>query len=154
MTAYYVDSSALVKRYVNETGSSWVRAICDPAAGHILALAHIGLVEVAAALGAKYRQGSLQASLYDGLLRDLWHDGRDQYWLTEVNQGIIRSAIELTRRQKLRGYDAVHLACGLLVQQTLLDRGLPLPVLLSADQDLLNAARNEGMAVDDPNAHP
>jgi hypothetical protein len=95
----------------------------------------------------------LEASVLEGLLRTLWLDGRDQYWLIEVNQEIIRSAIEITRRQKLRGYDAVHLACGLLVKQQLLGRGLPAPVFLSSDLDLLQAAQNEGLAIDDPNMH-
>ncbi|HOT92831.1 MAG TPA: type II toxin-antitoxin system VapC family toxin [Anaerolineae bacterium] len=63
MTTYYVDSSALVKRYVNETGSDWLQALCTPTAGHTLALAHIGLVELAAALAMKVRQGTLDATM-------------------------------------------------------------------------------------------
>jgi predicted nucleic acid-binding protein len=153
VTPYYVDSSALVKRYINEPGSGWMRAICDLAAGHLFAVAHIGLVEVAAALGAKHRQGVLEAYAYEGLLHDLWRDGQDQYWLIKVNQQVIKSAIELTRRQKLRGYDAVHLACGLLVNQQLMERGLPAPILLSSDLALLQAGRDEGLGVDDPNTH-
>jgi predicted nucleic acid-binding protein len=148
-----VDSSALVKRYVNEPGSDWMRAICDPAAGNIFAVVSIGLVEVAAALGSKRRREVLEVSVYEGLLRTLWLDARDQYWLIEINQRLIRSAIDLTRRQNLRGYDAVHLACGLLVKQQLLERGLPAPVLLSSDLELLQAGQNEGLAVDDPNTH-
>ena len=31
MNSYYLDTSALVKRYVDETGSDWLRAIVDPA---------------------------------------------------------------------------------------------------------------------------
>ncbi len=154
MTTYYADSSALVKRYVNETGSDWVRAICDPGAGEVIALADIGLVEIAAALGVKHRQNLLSAPIRDGLLRDLQRDGRDQYWLIDVDQERIVRAIELTRRQKLRGYDAVHLACALFLQETLVTHGLPAPVLLSADQELLAAAQAEGLATDDPNAHP
>jgi predicted nucleic acid-binding protein len=154
MTIYYADSSALIKRYVVETGSGWIQTLCDPAAGHVIVLAHIGLVEIAAALGVKHRQGVLPASIRDGLLRDLQRDGRDQYWLIHVDQEMILHAIELTRHQKLRGYDAVHLACALFVQETLLRHGLPAPVLLSADLELLTAAQNEGMATDDPNTHP
>ncbi len=30
MGAYYMDSSALVKRYAHETGSLWVRSLTDP----------------------------------------------------------------------------------------------------------------------------
>ncbi len=154
MTTYYADSSALVKRYVNETGSDWVRAICDPGAGEVIALADIGLVEIAAALGVKHRQNLLSAPIRDGLLRDLQRDGRDQYWLIDVDQERIVRAIELTRRQKLRGYDAVHLACALFLQETLFTHGLPAPVLLSADQELSAAAQAKGLATDDPNAHP
>ncbi|MCX6032549.1 MAG: type II toxin-antitoxin system VapC family toxin [Chloroflexi bacterium] len=98
MTVYYADSSALVKRYVKEVGSTWVQAICDPVANHIIALAHVGLAEIAAALGVKYRQSVLTAEVRDGLLRDLQRDGRDQYWLVDVDQGMVTDAIALTRR--------------------------------------------------------
>jgi predicted nucleic acid-binding protein len=154
VTTYYADSSALVKRYVNETGSDWTRMICDPGSGEVIALADIGLVEIAAALGVKHRQNLLSASVRDGLLRDLQRDGRDQYWLIDVDQERIIRAIELTRRHKLRGYDAAHLACALFLRETLLAHGLPTPVLLSADQELLAAAQAEGLATDDPNSHP
>lgn len=119
MTTYYLDSSALVKRYVNETGSSWVQALCDPAASHVLALAHIGLVEVAAALGVKARQGILPTAIRDALTRDLQEDARHQYWLIDVDHAIVTQAIALTRRQKLRGYDAVHLAAAQFLETTL-----------------------------------
>ena len=89
MTVYYADSSALVKRYVSEPGSAWVQERCDPIAGHVIALAHLGLVEIAAALGVKHRQGVLPTSTRDGLLQDLQRDGRDQYWLIEVDQEMV-----------------------------------------------------------------
>jgi hypothetical protein len=59
MAVYYADGSALVKRYVNETGSAWVQVVCDAASQHVVALAHLGLAEIAAALGVKVRQGLL-----------------------------------------------------------------------------------------------
>jgi uncharacterized protein len=154
VTTYYADSSALVKRYVIEVGSDWVQSLCNPTAGHVIALAHIGLVEIAAALAVKHRQGVLPDPVRDNLLRDLQRDSRDHYWLIDVGQSIVVQAIDLTRRRKLRGYDAVHLACALFLQETLLDQGLPAPTLLSADQELLDAALSEGLAMDNPNAHP
>lgn len=153
MTTYYADSSALVKRYVVEVGSGWIETICDPAAGHVIALAHISLVEIAAALAVKHRQGLLLDTVRDGLLRDLQRDGHGQYWLIDVDQATVVRAIELTRRRKLRGYDAIHLACALFLQETLLNSSLSPPVLLSADQELLDAARAEGLSIDNPNLH-
>jgi hypothetical protein len=45
----------------------------------------------------------------------LQRDGRTCYVLVDVDPNIISHAIELTRRQKLRGYGAVHLACALFL---------------------------------------
>jgi hypothetical protein len=154
VTTYYADSSALVKRHVNEPGSAWMRAVCDPAVGHVLALGHIGLVEITAALAAKLRQGVLPVDVLDGLLRDLERDARNQYWLIEVDQAIILPAMALPLRHRLRGYDAVHLACALFLNDTLLNDGLPAPIVLASDGDLLAAAQAEGLAVDNPNLHP
>jgi predicted nucleic acid-binding protein len=151
-TTYYVDSSAIVKRYVNETGTAWVRNTCTNP-DNVLTLAQIGLVEVAAGLAGKHRQGLLPTALYDGLLLDLRRDARDQYLLVDVDQAIVDQAIQLTRRRILRGYDAVHLACALFLNETLTRRGLPALTLLSADKELLTAAREEGLSTDDPNLH-
>jgi predicted nucleic acid-binding protein len=153
VTIYYADASALVKHYVQETGSDRVRAICTPGAGHMVAVAQIGLVEVAAALGMKHRRGELTAADHDELLSDLQRDGRTYYVLVDADPNIVSHAIELTRRQALRGYDAVHLACALFVAETMPSRGLPKPILLSADHDLLEAAQNEGLVTENPNAY-
>lgn len=36
MSRYYLDASALVKRYVNEEGSDWLRATIIPARSQLL----------------------------------------------------------------------------------------------------------------------
>lgn len=38
MALYFLDTSALVKRYVAESGSAWVMALCDPASGHVVVI--------------------------------------------------------------------------------------------------------------------
>jgi len=57
MGAYYCDSSALVKRYANETGSLWVRSLTDPQAGNDIFIAHITGIEVVAAIARKTPYG-------------------------------------------------------------------------------------------------
>ncbi len=44
MTTYYLDTSALSKRYVAELGTEWLRTIVDPEAGHTLLTARITMV--------------------------------------------------------------------------------------------------------------
>ncbi|MCI0711126.1 MAG: type II toxin-antitoxin system VapC family toxin [Chloroflexi bacterium] len=55
MSHFYFDSSALVKRYLRETGSAWVRSLASPSAGHTIVVAAITRVEVAAAFAARHR---------------------------------------------------------------------------------------------------
>jgi len=58
------------------------------------------------------------------------------------------------RAHGLRAYDSVQLAAALEVQRSHQNVGLGLVTLVSADRDLNTAATAEGLAVEDPNAHP
>ena len=39
-TPYFLDSSALVKRYVAETGTAWIVGLANPRAGILIIVAH------------------------------------------------------------------------------------------------------------------
>jgi predicted nucleic acid-binding protein len=58
MSLLYLDASALVKRYVHEPGSTWVRTLIDDPANVIL-ISAISLVEVSAAIAICVRIGKL-----------------------------------------------------------------------------------------------
>lgn len=62
MAAHFLDSSSLVKRYAQETGTAWVFSLFRRSAKNRLYLAHITGVEVVAALTRRMRVGSLSAS--------------------------------------------------------------------------------------------
>jgi predicted nucleic acid-binding protein len=149
---YYFDSSALVKRYADETGTEWIRMLCGEE-GNTQAIANIGLVEIAAALAGKQRGGFLTLEEYDQLLAELVQDTQDGLLLIAVNEAIIDRAIALIRQHKLRGYDAVHLACALALQQILVTSEETTLTFIAADSDLLIAAAAEGLAIDNPNDH-
>lgn len=147
---FYLDSSALVKRYAVETGTEWVRALCSKP-DHVIAVALIGLVEVAAAVAGKLRGRIIDRATGDIILTGLKADAATQYLLLDVNQYVVDEAIELTGRRRLRGYDAVHLACALRLNRALMDRRLPSLTLVAADNDLLKAAQAEGLETENPN---
>lgn len=150
-TAYF-DSSALVKRYLDEPGTAWVQAWCsDP--GQTIAVAEIGLVEIAAAFAGKLRGGFITQDEYRDARDDLAADARDEYVLVTVNRLVVDEAIELTGRRRLRGYDAVHLACALYLNRALIAHNLDPLTFVSADDDLLTAAAAEGLLTDNPNRH-
>jgi uncharacterized protein len=41
MRTFYLDSSALAKRYLTEIGSAWVTTLVDPARGNTIVVAEI-----------------------------------------------------------------------------------------------------------------
>lgn len=147
---YYLDASALVKRYLAEIGSDWVASLC---ADETNAIAHFGLVETAAAFAAKRRGGFVTTGEYEAVLTSLLQDAQGRYRLVTVGSAVIDSAIQLTRRQKLRGYDAIHLAVALALNRPLVLSDLPVLTFVAADDVLLTAAEAEGLEVDNPNRH-
>jgi predicted nucleic acid-binding protein len=52
-TAYFVDSSALVKRYVRETGTAWVRGITRRRSSTDIIITLITAVEVTSAIARR-----------------------------------------------------------------------------------------------------
>lgn len=61
MATYFLDSSALVKRYVNEVGTLWIQNLTSTKTGHLICIGRITTVEVVAALARRVKSGSLTA---------------------------------------------------------------------------------------------
>lgn len=149
MAAYFLDTSAVVKRYAQEMGTAWVQSIADPTVGHLLAVVRITLAETVAALTRKERGGLVTPHAAVTALSDFDVDFANQYVIVEVSPGLVGQAATLARKHALRGYDAVQLAAALEVH-----RQIPSLTLVSADTELNTAAVAEGLLVDDPNSHP
>lgn len=153
MAVYFFDSSALVKRYAQETGSEWILALTEPAAGHSLYIARITAVEVVSALTRRQRGGSVSETDASTAMAAFRYDLSHQYRVIEITPTIITQAMQLAETHGLRGYDAVQLAAALIVQKMRETLGLPALELVSADGDLNNAAATEDLTVDNPNSH-
>lgn len=148
----YIDSSAVVKRYAPEKGSEWVKSIVEPAEGNTIYLGQIGVVEIAAALSRKARTQELNQDDYEAALWLFLMDVRnEEYVIVPLNDHVVELAVNLTRLHPLRGYDAVHLATAIVLHATLVKAESPPLVFISADGALCEAARGEGLAVDNPN---
>lgn len=150
MNTFYADSSALVKRYVDETGSELVRRLCDSNQGNIIAMSDVGVVEMAAALASKQQLGHFSKAVRDALVQDVQNDVAAAYWMMPITSAILESAVQLTQIYKLRGYDAVHLACALALRTVLQSQNLPAPIFLSADWELNLAAQAENLRIVNP----
>lgn len=154
MTSFFLDTSALVKRYFPEVGSAWIARLIDPSAGNMLVLSAITRVEAAAAFAIKYRSGNATLAERDAAYRLLVLHTTIEYDLAPVDAALLDQAMTLTQRYRLRGYDAVQLATALVVNVRYLGAGLPTLTFVSADIDLNAAARDEGLPTENPNDHP
>lgn len=153
MAAYFLDSSALVKRYVLESGTPWIRNLCDPAARHTLYIARITGAEVIAALSRRIRMRSLTLSAAQSAITEFRTNFANGYIILEMTPTLIASAMDLAQEKGLRGYDAVQLAAALDVHTERNGYRLPPLTLVSADNDLNQAAISEGLMIENPNAH-
>jgi uncharacterized protein len=151
---YFFDSSAIVKRYVREAGTVWVSDITAAAIGNKIYLVRLTLVEVISALTRKARGSGMTTAGAASVVADFRRDFSNQYVKVDLIPALIEHAANLAEVHALRGYDAVQLAAALEVNAALGASGLPAIVLISADAALNTAAVAEGLAVDDPNAHP
>jgi predicted nucleic acid-binding protein len=109
----YLDTSALVKLYVEEVGSAAIAAAVDRAAA--VATARITYAEALAAFARHTRAGGLRSAELRRVVHQLDEEW-GQYSIVEITDAVVRRAGALAERHKLRGYDAVQLAAALDVR--------------------------------------
>lgn len=153
MTLYFFDSSAIVKRYVVESGTSWVGGITDLAAGNKIYLCRITFVEVLSAIMRRARASQLSADDATKAKADFRYDFAQEYSLIELSPTIIESAGDLAEKHALRAYDAVQLSAAVEINSEMVSVSSKV-TLISSDTALNAAAIAEGLAVEDPNTHP
>lgn len=153
MTAYYLDASALVKYYLRESGSRWMSDLLDYSPLDRFFSIELITVEVMSAVSRAQREKRIGLNLRDKLSNRVWADARTRPEIIGVRSSIVDGATELSLKYPLRAYDAMHLSAALELRLILARAGLPAPIFVTADANLLAAAQAEGLAAEDPNAH-
>jgi len=103
----YLDTSSLVKLYVEEEGSLLVRDLVERA--ELVATSVVAYAEARAALARQQREGGLTAAGYERAKADFERDW-PRYLTIEVSEAVYRSAGDLAEKHHLRGFDSLHLA--------------------------------------------
>jgi predicted nucleic acid-binding protein len=131
----YLDTSSLVKLYVEEPGSTEIRALLEKAA--LVTTSAVAYPEARAALARRQRERSLTLSGHrraKAALDDDW----PRVLALDVSAAVARSAGDLAERHRLCGFDALHLASYLAVAREFPDEDVRFS---SADRVLERAAR-------------
>ncbi|MDX6609974.1 MAG: uncharacterized protein QOF85_1899 [Solirubrobacterales bacterium] len=123
----YLDSSALVKRYVKEVGSDSVVEAMRSANAY--KMCRVGFVETVRAVARGGEPDDVEKMESDWTRVDV----------IEVDTALAEQAAELAVHHGLRTLDALHLAAALAVSDD------EEPTFLTWDVDLHHAAREEGL---------
>ena len=153
MGTYFLDTSAIVKRYFPEQGHDWVVALCDPARSHKLYISQAALVEVVASICRKTREQHITISERDMLIDTFRQDSQDTYGISLVTAKTYVFAGDLCRLHSLRAYDAVQLACALSLRDEALANQVSVPTFVCADINLINVAMAEGLSIENPHSY-
>ena len=141
MMFLYLDSSALVKRYIDEPHSEDVARLIDETSG--IMTSAISRVEVGSALARAARGNRLDAEGARGAQQQFAEDWSDLAKVA-VTDTLLTRAEGLAWKHGLRAYDAVQLAAAITCQEasTTLDEN----VLFGCfDGELTAAANEEGL---------
>ena len=104
----YLDTSSLVKLYVEESSSTAVR---DAVSGsELLATSRVAFAEGIAALARRHRVGDIDEASFAMLVGAMADDWGERIVRVEVDEYL---AADLAVRRDLRALDAIHLAAAL-----------------------------------------
>ncbi len=138
----YLDTSALIKRYIWESGAEQVRHLFRD--NSPIATSKIAYTEVFAALTRRKREGHFTRIRYNQVCR-LFEREWPAYLIIEFHDVVLRLSRELIKRYPLRSLDAIHLASAKSLKQDL-KRAI---TFVCADERLLNCARLQGFKLFD-----
>ena len=132
MASLYVESSALVKRYIREIGTNWVRSQTSLFSGNHLFVARITSVEIMSTISRRVRAGAIGRLPAVALMNQLRQEFANYFRIVGISRRLIESALDLAETHGLRGYDAIQLAAALRANDDSKSVGLGRITLISA----------------------
>ena len=137
----YLDTSSLVKLYVQEAHTALVKKWVEEA--EIVATCRIAYPETMSAISRRFRQGDLTEKQYDSLVAKFSNEW-ERFAAVDFDE---LEAGRLVNLYGLRGFDAVHLSSAKLLKAVHNDVSLSFS---SFDEKLNDAASTEGFMILSP----
>lgn len=146
MAQFFLDSSALVKRFVQEVGTPFVLGLVKSEANIIVSrLTH---VEVVSAMVRRAKTRDIEKNVLEDFFDAVESEFSTRYEIVELGGAVVAQSVALTREHGLRAADSIQLASAVTAATT-----LPLVgnlSFVSSDVELNAAAEAAGLQVVDP----
>lgn len=150
MALYYLETSALVKKYRTERGTEVVAELFErQRETEVFVSSYLTVVEVTSVATRLFRAGALSRRAYRVILGNLSRDVGETIQLQSVSDSILSDAVNLTVDYALRAPDAIHLATARRVQAAFPGESY---YVVGSDARLKAACAGLGLAVHDPEA--
>ena len=136
----YLDTSSLVKLYVEENYSENIKTLV--LSSDVVATSLIAYAEARAAFARRFREKAFSSKEFN-LIKKCFETDWNNFLGLLPGEETIRLAGELAEKHALRGFDSIHLASAVLLR----DQSNS-PVLFSCfDHQLQKAAHNEALII-------
>lgn len=137
---YFIDTSALIKRYINEKGSNVVDSIFREGAS--IFVSEISKIEAISTIKRLLVTNNIDLANYSSIKRELLFDFT-LFNIIEHNNDILEMAIKMIEKYQLKTLDSIQLA-SCLSQFSAID------FFVGSDKKLIKSAKNENMKILDP----
>jgi predicted nucleic acid-binding protein len=156
MTIAFLDTSAFLKLYLAEKGSTWLKTFVTYKQ---IVISQLVLIECATTLGRLYRDGVYTKRLasfeYSKISRE-----RSKYEIIQLGSDeqvnkVVSMAFNISPTLRIRALDSIHLATAKIALDAANRLVPPEPfVFLSSDVQLLKVAQAQGFVTENPEAYP
>ena len=137
---FYFDTSALMKKYIDETGSDCVVSLMKDADEIFLSL--ITEIEAHSTCRRLLAEKAISEKDYENLIRELDTDFQ-YYTFIPLDETVTRIARSLVNTHQLRSLDSIQLASAILIRDEI-------DAVVVCDDRIIRAGEGEGVNVINP----
>ncbi|MEN6436957.1 MAG: type II toxin-antitoxin system VapC family toxin [Syntrophobacter sp.] len=139
----FLDSSALVKRYIEEDGSDKVNALLQERS--VAAASRLAYPEILAAITRRHKAKEIEAGVFDRIQKAFKADWAS-FVVVEFHKDVFQFVDEIITKYALKGADSVHLSSALWLKSAMKQD----IVFVASDLELIKAAKAEKLQIFNP----
>ncbi len=141
---YFIDSSALIKRYHYETGTEVIDEIIEKEYSQIF-ISSVTLIEVIATLRRKVKERKISKNRFLKLKGVFLYDVEKMYTLIPLDDSVLADALHIAEKYGCKSLDSLQLSSALKAK--LIEGEI---IFVCADKQLLKYAKKEGFETLNP----
>lgn len=146
MENLFFDTSALVKRYYEESGTETVDSLVESEDRKVV-LTTIAVIETVSAFRRKYNRNDIPEAVLDQLLSSFFDEALADFLIVPTEEIRFEHSLDLILEDDLRTLDSLQLSAALAVDEQVADFAF-----VCADRELVSVAESKGLETINPDA--